>query len=42
LSLINLLKLSGKWKLAKDDLDYHYTSARFYETEIDEFGFLTN
>ena len=33
---------SGKWKLAKDDLDYHYSSARFYETGIDKFGFLTN
>ena len=26
----------------KDDLDYHYSSARFYETGLDEFGFLTN
>ncbi len=34
--------LSGKWKHSKDDLDYHYSSAKFYETGIDEFGFLNN
>ena len=33
---------SGKWKLAKDDLDYYYSSAMFYETGIDTFGFLNN
>jgi hypothetical protein len=27
--------------LAKDYLDY-YSSARFYETGVDEFGFLKN
>lgn len=34
--------VKGKWRLAKDDLDYYYSSARFYETGIDEFGFLKN
>ncbi len=34
--------VSGKWHLSKDDLDYYYSSARFYETGIDDFGFLTN
>ena len=34
--------LNGKWQLAKDYFSYHYSSARFYETGIDEFGFLKN
>ena len=32
----------GGWQLSKNDLDYYYSSARFYETGIDEFGFLKN
>jgi putative transposase len=31
---------SGKWNLAKDDVNYYFSSARFYETGIDDFGFL--
>lgn len=42
LGYIHFNPISGKWQLAKDDLDYHYSSARFYETGIDEFGFLNN
>ncbi len=34
--------VNGKWQLAKDYFSYHYSSARFYETGIDEFGFLKN
>ena len=34
--------VKGKWQLAQDYLSYHYSSARFYETGIDEFGFLKN
>ena len=34
--------VSGKWLLAKDDISYHYSSAKFYETGIDDFGFLNN
>ena len=34
--------VKGKWQLAKDYISYHYSSARFYETGIDEFGFLKN
>jgi hypothetical protein len=30
-----------KWNLTKDYLDYH-SSARFYETGVDEFEFLNN
>ncbi len=28
------------WRLAKDDINYYYSSARFYETGVDDFGFL--
>lgn len=34
--------VSGVWKLGKDDLDYFYSSARYYESGIDDFGFLNN
>ena len=39
---IHFNPVSGKWQLSKTDLDYHYSSARFYETGKDEFGFLKN
>ena len=42
LQYIHFNPVSGKWKISKDDLDYHYSSARFYETGLDEFGFLIN
>ncbi|MFN0083086.1 MAG: transposase [Ferruginibacter sp.] len=42
LQYIHFNPVSGKWLLSKDDLDYHYSSARFYETRLDEFGFLSN
>ena len=42
LDYVHFNPVSGKWQLAKDDLSYHYSSARFYETGIDEFGFLNN
>ena len=32
----------GKWQLANDYFSHHYSSSRFYETGIDEFGFLKN
>ncbi len=34
--------LQYKWKLAQYPEDYRYSSARFYETGIDEFGLLTH
>lgn len=40
LSYIHFNPVNGKWKLAKYDLDYYYSSARFYENGIDEFKFL--
>jgi putative transposase len=42
LRYIHFNPLSKKWQLAKDDLAYYYSSARFYETGVDDFGFLTN
>jgi|SRR5437868_4211911 len=42
LEYIHSNPVRGKWKLAEDDLSYHYSSARFYEYGIDEFGFLNN
>ncbi|HKR06732.1 MAG TPA: transposase [Bacteroidia bacterium] len=29
-----------KWNLSEEPVDYKYSSAKFYETERDEFGFL--
>ncbi len=34
--------LSKKWNLALQPKDYFYSSALFYETGIDNFGFLSN
>ena len=42
LQYIHFNSVTSKWKLSKDDLHYHYSSARFYETGIDDFSFLTN
>ena len=39
---IHFNPVSGKWNLADNYLDYYFSSARFYETGIDEFGFLHN
>ena len=42
LDYIHFNPVSGKWVLAKDDLSYYFSSARFYENGVDDFGFLTN
>ena len=42
LDYIHFNLVSGKWNLAKDNIDYHFSSARFYETGDDDFGFLNN
>jgi hypothetical protein len=39
---IHFNPISGKWQLAKDEISYFYSSARFYEKGVDEFGFLNN
>ena len=42
LEYIHYNPVSGKWNLAEEFLEYYYSSARFYETGIDDFGFLHN
>jgi len=34
--------VSGKWNLSDNYVDYPYSSAKFYEEEIDSFGFLVH
>jgi hypothetical protein len=34
--------VNKKWQLAKDYFSDHYSSARFYETGMDDVGFLKN
>lgn len=34
--------LQGRWQLCENPEDYEWSSARFYETGIDNFGFLTD
>ena len=42
LNYIHANPVSGKWRLAKDDISYYWSSALFYETGIDNFGFLSD
>lgn len=42
LNYIHFNPVTGKWKFAKDDLNYYFSSAKFYETGVDDFGFLNN
>ncbi len=42
LDYIYVNPVKGLWQLAKDDISYYYSSARFYETGADDFGFLNN
>lgn len=42
LDYIHFNPVSNSWNLSKNDLDYYYSSARFYETGVDDFGFLHN
>jgi len=34
--------LAVHWQLCKAPADYYYSSAKYYETEKDNFGFLTH
>ena len=40
LDYIHANPLAEHWQLCTDPLQYHYSSARFYETGADDFGFL--
>lgn len=42
LAYIHCNPLRGKWRLANTDIEYPYSSARFYETGVDDFGFLSD
>ncbi len=42
LNYIHNNPVQGKWMLADSPIEYKYSSARFYETGIDEFGILTH
>jgi REP element-mobilizing transposase RayT len=42
LDYIHSNPVNGKWKLSNDDISYPFSSANFYETGIDQFGFLSN
>jgi len=42
LDYIHFNPVSGIWNLSKDDLGYYYSSARFYETGENDFGFLND
>jgi hypothetical protein len=42
LDYIHFNPVRGLWQLAKDDISYYYSSAKFYETGVDDFGFLNN
>lgn len=42
LQYIHANPVSKKWKLAENDISYYWSSARFYETGVDDFGFLNN
>ena len=42
LNYIYFSPVTGKWKFAKDDLNYYFSSAKFYVTGVDDFGFLNN
>jgi REP element-mobilizing transposase RayT len=34
--------IQHKWQLVESAIDYKYSSIRFYENNLDKFGFLTN
>lgn len=34
--------IKGKWKLSESPSEYRFSSARFYETGLDEYGFLSH
>ena len=42
LNYVHLNPLQEKWSLTKKPEDYYWSSAQFYETGIDHFGFLTH
>jgi putative transposase len=42
LNYIHNNPLQERWCLVENAADYQYSSAKYYETEIDDFGFLNH
>lgn len=42
LDYIHQNPVQAKWMLVDEPINYQYSSMRFYENEVDEFGFLTH
>lgn len=42
LNYIHHNPIQQKWQLVNSSMEYKYSSIRFYEDGVDEFGFLTN
>ena len=42
LEYLHLNPLQEKWNLVKDPEEYFWSSAKFYNTSVDDFGFLTH
>ena len=42
LNYVHANPVRGKWKLSKDDIAYPFSSALYYETGVDNFGFLND
>jgi hypothetical protein len=42
LNYIHQNPIRGKWHLAQDDISYPFSSAEYYATGQDRFGFLNN
>ena len=40
LNYIHNNPLAERWQLCNDPVKYYYSSAKFYETSVDDFGFL--
>ena len=42
LNYIHSNPVQQKWQLVESEMKYKYSSIRYYENGVDEFGFLTN
>ena len=42
LNYIHNNPLQERWRMVENAADYKYSSAKYYETEIDDFGFLNH
>jgi putative transposase len=42
LNYIHLNPLQERWNLAERPEEYHWSSAKFYDNGVDDFGFITH